>query len=427
MTRRVLTGLLSLAVAAGALLVGSATAQAATPGELLTVKLRDLRPTQPAIGHDQIFYKLGRYSSAKDSLNKEFDDWCEANGQEEAASAKPGATLRDPSSFTCTVPVGQETPDTVAAMKTVVIGPGGALYLTDGHHTFTSLLETPDGGPDTRVRVRVQDDLSRLSPAAFWQEMQKRNLVWLRTADGKAITPDQLPQGLGLARLGDDPYRGLVYFTRDVGYAPPADAPEYLEFYWADWLRPQVALTDADRNDPARYLAVIEKASRLMSATAGTTPIAPGRDADAMGRMASWNDGKKVTGGEFGDLSKPITDKKPGKVAYAVDFRSRIPADPACTQTITGKRAGAVLVSSGVTCLQNADVSGAISVRAGASLISHGSSIRGAVSAVGARTVEVCGTSLTGAFSAVRTTDRLTLTGPGCTPNDLRGPVVTVP
>lgn len=159
-----------LVATVAALVVGATTGAAAAPlaapsavppiapsaaqareGDLLEVRLRDLQPTQPNIGHDQIHYKLGRYAGTKDTdrgrPNKRFDDWCETDGRGEAAEAGPGATLRDPSSFRCTIATGAETPASVAAMKTVVVGPGNALYLTDGHHTTTSLLETADGGP----------------------------------------------------------------------------------------------------------------------------------------------------------------------------------------------------------------------------------------------------------------------------------------
>ncbi|NJQ07982.1 chromosome partitioning protein ParB [Streptomyces lonarensis] len=408
----------------------AASPAGAAAGDLLEVRLRDLRPTQPAIGHDQIHYKLGRYAGTKDEArgnpNKRFDDWCEANGQEEAASAGAGATLADPATFRCTLALGEETADSVAAMKTVVIGPGGSLHLTDGHHTLTSFLETPDGGPDTEVRLRVSDNLSHLSTDAFWREMRARDLVWLQAPDGSTLTPADLPRGLGLARLADDPYRSLVYFTRDIGYAPPSDAPEYLEFLWGRWLRTHVDLDATDLRDPAAYLAAIEEASRAMVAAPGDTEIAPGRTADRLGRLAEWNDGKKATGGEWAKLSLPIDDARPGKLAYAVDSRGRVPAAPDCTRTVTGRHNGPLVAASGVLCLDGATVRGPVVVSGGASLLSRGADISGPVSAVAARTVELCGTTLDGPLSVVGTRDRLTLAGHGCTPNELRGPVAAV-
>ncbi|MEV7087451.1 ParB/Srx family N-terminal domain-containing protein [Streptomyces sp. NPDC093085] len=305
-------------------------AMCARTGDLLDVTLDQLRPTQPSVGFDQIYYKLGRYSSTKDEqngdVNKRFDDWCETNGQEKAAKVPAGATLRKPSSFTCTVAVGKETDETRAAMKTVVVGPGGALYLTDGHHTLTSFLETRDGGPKTHIRLRVTANLSKLGSGAFWKTMREKNWVWLRDENNRPITVNQLPKRLGLANFHDDRYRSLVYFTRDIGYAPPADAAEYLEFFWGTWLRDRVDIKAYDLNSPASYLDAVRKASEAMTDTPGSTVIGDGRTADQMGRLAEWNNGKKATGGEFGKLSAPITEAKPGKLAYALDYRAHLPA-----------------------------------------------------------------------------------------------------
>ena len=56
------------------------------PGSLLQVQLHQLRPTQPAIGHDQVLYKLGKYACDRRKL---FDDYCEANGQHLSGGSQP--------------------------------------------------------------------------------------------------------------------------------------------------------------------------------------------------------------------------------------------------------------------------------------------------------------------------------------------------
>ncbi|WP_019431413.1 ParB/Srx family N-terminal domain-containing protein [Streptomyces sp. AA0539] len=322
-------GTATAATAAPATTGTPAAAAAAKPraGELITVRLDELRPTQAALGHDQIRYKLGRYTSTKDEdrgkPNKKYDDWCEANGQGEAATVRPDARLDKPQRFTCTIPLGQETAESLAAMKTVVVGPRGRLYLTDGHHTFTSFLEMPDGGKNMKIRVRVTDNLSRLSERDFWREMNDRGYLWLRDAADRPITPAQLPTRLGLRTMADDPYRSLVYFTRDIGYRKPdlADgpAPEFLEFFWAQWLRTQPALDPArhDRTDLGTYLALIEDTARAMVALDAGTPLpGSGRTAAELGRLDAF-DSK-----EFAALSAPMTDSKPGKPAYALSYRS---------------------------------------------------------------------------------------------------------
>lgn len=59
-------------------------------GDLVDVPLADMHPTQGALGYDEVYYRLGRYTQGKDTINKRYDDWCEANGQGQALSAPPG-------------------------------------------------------------------------------------------------------------------------------------------------------------------------------------------------------------------------------------------------------------------------------------------------------------------------------------------------
>lgn len=49
----------------------------ARAGDMLEVTLGELRPTQGALGYDQIYYKLGRYERQPD---KKFDDFCADDG-----------------------------------------------------------------------------------------------------------------------------------------------------------------------------------------------------------------------------------------------------------------------------------------------------------------------------------------------------------
>lgn len=293
----------------------------AKAGELLDVRIGDVLPTQPSLGYDEVYYKLGRYTLGKDEINKKFDDWCEANGQGVAATAKPGAKLSDSASFTCTIATGQETADSIAPMKTVVIGPGGQAYLTDGHHTLTSFLETPDGGANTHVRLRVLDNLSGLSSADFWERMKTNGWVWLKDVDGKPIQVGQLPRTLGLNNFADDKYRSLMYFGRDIGYT--AGTIPFQEFYWGSWMRESNVVADWNRSDPAAYLAAVKTVTEKQIALGANTVVSEGKTAGELGVLGAWNDGKAATKGEFGKLSVPYTEAKPGKIAYAVEYRLR--------------------------------------------------------------------------------------------------------
>lgn len=309
----------------------STTALCSAPDTLLDVRIGDVHPTQPSLGHDEVYYKLGRYTPAlsKDAVNKEFDDWCEANGQEEAATVPGGATITDPSTFTCAVPVGSETAKTIEPMKTVVIGPGGTLYLTDGHHTLTSFAE--ESGLDVHVRLRVLGNLSGLDQSAFWQTMQDNGWVWLRDVTGKSITPSQLPTNVGLAQFEDDRARSIMYFARDIGYSADGAVP-FQEFYWGSWLRGRedIDLAGWDQDDWDASLALVERITRAQVALPRDTVIdqESGYTAADLSTLTAWNDGKEPTKGEWAKLSQPYSAAKPGKLAYMVAYRATLPATP---------------------------------------------------------------------------------------------------
>ncbi len=238
---------------------------ASQPGELLQVPLQALHPTQAAVGYDQIYYKLGRFAQER---NKLFDEYCEANGQGESAKVPSDADLHRPESFSCQDRVGARGSE----MKTVVIGPGGRLFLTDGHHTFTVLLEHPKGGENLNMWVRVTDNFSDSADmAGFWQRMAQARKVWLKDGNGLVIDPQRIPERLGLQHLANDPYRALVYFTREVGYDKPRSgevAPEFLEFYWGNWLRSVLPLDEYDLSDRGDYRDAVEAAAKKMVALA---------------------------------------------------------------------------------------------------------------------------------------------------------------
>lgn len=316
----------------------------AQAGDLVDVRIGDVHPTQPALGYDEVFYKLGRYTMGKDAINKKFGDWCEANGQGDVASAQPGARLDDPTSFTCTVAVGAETVDTIAPMKTVVVGPGGALYLTDGHHTLTSFAETPDGGLGLHVRLRVLGNLSSLNEEQFWAKMIENKWTWLRDPEGVAVTPAQLPKNVGLANFGNDNYRSALYFGRDIGYT--AGSIPFQEFYWGSWVRDAkpVDLSGWDRGDFDSYLATVRALTTAQTSLSDGAVVDSGFTAAQLGKLAQWNDGKAEGKGEWSKLSKPYSDAKPGKIAYALKYRSaNLPVTPAAP-TVTAA-AGEATVS----------------------------------------------------------------------------------
>ena len=186
------------AVATAPALMATVVGSAAHP-RILQVRLDELHPTQPAIGYDQVYYKLGRYAAEEKHIAdiarpKKFADLCEANGQgdvlPDTANVLGASLAAPPAGYRCKAAVGSRPDD----MKTVVIGPRGVVYLTDGHHTFSTFWEA-DGGRNHQLKVwvKVSDNFSALGEAAFWTRMRAENKVWLKNGRNQAITPQQLP------------------------------------------------------------------------------------------------------------------------------------------------------------------------------------------------------------------------------------------
>ena len=298
----------------------------AKPGDVIKVRIEELNPTQAAIGYDQIYYKLGRWQGdfarptwAGDTANqidylnrtvgKKFDDYCEDTGAGKRAqpfasiAQAQAARLDKPETFSCLNAPGADA----TALKTVVVGWDGKLYLTDGHHSFSALREIFDGGPKLPVWVKVDANYSDMADAkAFWQRLVDERKAWLRDGDNRPVTVDQLPKRLGLASaaeaggMQEDRYRSLVYFTRDIAYAN-GGLPEFAEFLWGDWLRRQVAAgqlpaLSAYKMIPpatlASILAVSKLDKNLLPTDASDSYSAAVRD--AAGKMAALADGDVV-------------------------------------------------------------------------------------------------------------------------------------
>ena len=303
----------------------------------MTIRIGDAHPTQPAIGYDQVYYKQARYRNNKNGSTewkKEFADFCEAAGLSDSKGSTVIAgtsKLTDTTTFTCSGKTVDQT-----AMKSAVVGPRGVLYLTDGHHTLTSFWDAPDGGgAEVNIPVVMKGNFMSLSNAAFWREMRKSKKVWLKLPDGRAITPADLPQQLGLNNgLQDDPYRALLYFTRGLGYDQPTvstdpanltPSPEFLEFYWAEWLQanPQnLKLSAYNLTNSDSYMQAIGAASDLMNRADPNTIIgSSGLTATAMGQRPM-----PYAPADLAALYVSADPLKPGKLAYALSYRASLAA-----------------------------------------------------------------------------------------------------
>jgi hypothetical protein len=98
--------------------------------------------------------------------------------------------------------------DLVGDIEPVVIGPGGQLYLLDGHHTFTALLDSEWGAQNPTVYVNIVANFSNLTTSQFTAAMQANNFL-LPLNDGVPESVADLPASL--TGLTSDVYRGLEY------------------------------------------------------------------------------------------------------------------------------------------------------------------------------------------------------------------------
>lgn len=129
----------------------------------------------------------------------------------------------------------------VAKDVPVVIGPGGTPYMTDGHHTLRSLIESKHA--DKTAYGRILANWSGLAPAEFWTRMEANNYTYLRDGRGQPQPPSALPASLLVMQR--DPYRGLAWGVMAAnGFRERKDV-FFQEFRWADFFRDRLTWDDA--------------------------------------------------------------------------------------------------------------------------------------------------------------------------------------
>jgi hypothetical protein len=100
-----------------------------------------------------------------------------------------------------------------------------------------------------------------------------------------------------------------------------------------------------------------------------------------------------------------------GNIGAPKAFRVTLMPGPGCTATVNSDHAGDLRVESGVTCLIDATVSGAVTISAGASLVASNARITGGVTAFGAAAVELVNTKVGRDVRIALTTNRVTIFG----------------
>jgi len=145
---------------------------------------------------------------------------------------------------------------------------------------------------------------------------------------------------LGLEHFDDDPLRSLLYFARGVGYR--ATGVPFQEFFWAQWLREETGFDLRIRHEQDQYLELVEQVTRAQSELRPDTVVAAGLTAGDLGALRCWNDGEPRDGGRFGRLAAPYEHARPGKLAYALEFRQLQARQPSAHDLIRAGRDGSV-------------------------------------------------------------------------------------
>ncbi|MDV6328140.1 ParB-like protein [Idiomarina sp. Sol25] len=227
--------------------------------EEVKLRISQLHPTQAVISHDQVANKIAKYKRDDKAFQKDL-------------SEEP--------------------------FKTAVLGPEGRYYLTDGHHTFSAMVEFSPRGDEQQVTVEITADKSSLSETDFWQWLKDTHQTWLHDSNGQPISHKAIPETVGRNRLDDDPVRGAMYFLRGHYLEKPENPIPFLEFYWANYLRQHTALstppeTRTALNDARWYAAL----GNFIAEIPSQTPIGPnGESAKVMGQL------------EIPQYSQPVID-----------------------------------------------------------------------------------------------------------------------
>jgi 3-phytase len=124
----------------------------------------------------------------------------------------------------------------------LVIGPGGVAYLTDGHHTLRSLIESRHA--DKTAYGHILANWAHLAPDDFWARMQASNYTYLYDAQGASQPPAALPDSL--LTMQRDPYRGLAWGVMEAGGFHERKGVLFQEFRWADYFRDKLIWDDRD-------------------------------------------------------------------------------------------------------------------------------------------------------------------------------------
>ena len=154
----------------------------------------------------------------------------------------------------------------------LIIGPGGAFYLTNRHHLSLAMAEA--FGDSARVPAHITDDWSHQSQAQFLEQMQKQSYIYLLDENGQGpLAVSELPKDI--FGLRDDPFRALAWTVRKAGgYADTKVA--HADFIWANYFRAHLNRADV----VADFERATEDGTRLAKAPGASALPGFGRSDD---------------------------------------------------------------------------------------------------------------------------------------------------
>jgi hypothetical protein len=198
---------------------------------LVTVPIRELRPTQITVGFHEVDEKRRHWAALPEDKRDRFIS---------------------------------------SHLVPVLLGPKGKRYVTDHHHLVLALHR--EGAKN--VAVTVIKDLSSLDRDAFWVFIDNRALCHPYNDAGVRVDFAQIPKTID--GLKDDPFRSLAgALRRSGGYAK--DTTPFSEFLWADFLRRRMKRKTVEADFAA---AMVEALSLAKSGAAKFLPGWCGASAD---------------------------------------------------------------------------------------------------------------------------------------------------
>ncbi|KHK55186.1 hypothetical protein PI86_13350 [Burkholderia sp. A9] len=177
--------------------------------------------------------------------------------------------------------------------------------------------QTPSGGntatPTPPATVAPQ--------AGKWRAARAGELIDVTLGDlhptQGAIGCDQIDYKLRRYELQPD--KKFDDFRADEGFGGVASSSYTAQSTLREPASYTCTTTDANARDRTLLNAVWNASTRMV---ATTDPVIDGKTGADLGRADAINGGKKYSKGEFDKLRQPITADKPGKIAYALDYKT---------------------------------------------------------------------------------------------------------